>query len=294
MDDAGFITPDTARAKAYTAAAFRSMSPRFPDGLWAAGDIFLSLIDNMQESFGLTPIEAMAAGMPRVISDWDGYRDSVKQGEDGFLIRTTQPPPGSGRALSELLLSGKEMYGGFLAKSALCVAVDHMQAAEDIVTLIKNKNLRRSIAEKAKTRVKATYDWKYIIPAYEALWDELAAKRRLVQAQNTPKSWNVALPQVPDPFTMYAGYPTAYLSEAHHLSVIASPEMIKKLWSHDINVFGIEMMIHPDQATQLINFVSTKGSAKIADILVQFASQNSDQLWRTIAWLAKLGILRVN
>lgn len=33
MDDAGFITPDTARAKAFTVAAFRSMSPRFPDGL---------------------------------------------------------------------------------------------------------------------------------------------------------------------------------------------------------------------------------------------------------------------
>lgn len=33
MDAAGFITPDTAIAKAYTVAAFRSMSPRFPDGL---------------------------------------------------------------------------------------------------------------------------------------------------------------------------------------------------------------------------------------------------------------------
>ncbi|MFM0117157.1 GlcG/HbpS family heme-binding protein [Paraburkholderia nemoris] len=33
MDEAGFITPDTAKAKAFTAAAFRSMSPRFPDGL---------------------------------------------------------------------------------------------------------------------------------------------------------------------------------------------------------------------------------------------------------------------
>jgi uncharacterized protein GlcG (DUF336 family) len=33
MDDAGFITPETAWSKAYTAAAFRSMSPRFPDGL---------------------------------------------------------------------------------------------------------------------------------------------------------------------------------------------------------------------------------------------------------------------
>ena len=33
MDGAGFITPETAWAKAYTAAAMRSMSPRFPDGL---------------------------------------------------------------------------------------------------------------------------------------------------------------------------------------------------------------------------------------------------------------------
>jgi len=33
MDDAGFITPDTARAKAFTMAAFRSVSPRFSDGL---------------------------------------------------------------------------------------------------------------------------------------------------------------------------------------------------------------------------------------------------------------------
>jgi uncharacterized protein GlcG (DUF336 family) len=33
MDEAGFITPEAAWAKAYTAAAMRSMSPRFPDGL---------------------------------------------------------------------------------------------------------------------------------------------------------------------------------------------------------------------------------------------------------------------
>ena len=33
MDEGGFITPETAIAKAFTVAAFRSMSPRFPDGL---------------------------------------------------------------------------------------------------------------------------------------------------------------------------------------------------------------------------------------------------------------------
>ena len=33
MDDAGFITAEIAWGKAYTAVAFRAMSPRFPDGL---------------------------------------------------------------------------------------------------------------------------------------------------------------------------------------------------------------------------------------------------------------------
>lgn len=268
--------------------------PRFPDGLWAAGDIFLSLIDNMQESFGLTPIEAMAAGLPRVISDWDGYRDSVKQGEDGFLVRTTQPPPETGRVLSELLLSGKEMYGGFLAKSALCVAVDQDIATKAIVALINDKSLRKSFAEKAKTRVRATYDWKHIIPAYEALWAELSAKRRAAHKDVAPTTWNVALPQVPDPFTMYEGYPTAPLNENSVLTVAASSEMIKKLWSHDINVFGIDLMIHPDEATKLINAISGKGNLSIRDLFQQFPSYDKAQLWRTIAWLAKLGILRIN
>jgi glycosyltransferase involved in cell wall biosynthesis len=104
--------------------------PRFPYGLWAAADIFLSLIDNLQESFGLTPLEAMAAGLPRVLSDWDGYRDSVKDGEDGYLIRTMQPPPGQGFELTARVASGLDSYGGFLGRAALTVAVNVEQAAE--------------------------------------------------------------------------------------------------------------------------------------------------------------------
>ncbi|HQN50946.1 MAG TPA: glycosyltransferase family 4 protein, partial [Phenylobacterium sp.] len=56
--------------------------------LWAASDIFISLVDNIQETFGITPIEAMAAGLPVVVSDWDGYRYTVRDGMEGFLIPT--------------------------------------------------------------------------------------------------------------------------------------------------------------------------------------------------------------
>jgi len=267
--------------------------PRFPDGLWASGDIFLSLIDNMQESFGLTPIEAMAVGLPRVISDWDGYRDSVNQGEDGFLIRTTQPPPGNGRALADLLLSGKEIYGGFLAKSALSVAVDQEMAAEAIATLIKDKNKRKAMAEKARARARQTYDWKQIIPAYEALWKDMAAKRRAARKDVKPVNWPAPVPQGPDPFTMYAAYPTAPLAETDKLSLAASADTIKKLWQHEMNVLGIDMLIPPEEVTKIINHVSSNKTADIRSVFEAFPHFEKPRLWRTLAWLIKLGILRV-
>jgi len=61
-----------------------------------AGDIFLSLIDNMQESFGLTPSKRWPPSAARD-QRLDGYRDSVTHGEDGFLVTTRQPPPAPAR-----------------------------------------------------------------------------------------------------------------------------------------------------------------------------------------------------
>ena len=58
---------------------------------WAAADLFLSLVDNPQETFGLAPVEAMAAGVPVVVSDWDGYRYTVSEGVEGFRIPTLAP-----------------------------------------------------------------------------------------------------------------------------------------------------------------------------------------------------------
>src|SRR3546814_3034291 len=67
---------------------------------WAAADVFVSLSDNIQESFGITPVEAMAAGLPCIVSDWDGYRDTVVDGETGILVPTWVPPAGAGAGIA--------------------------------------------------------------------------------------------------------------------------------------------------------------------------------------------------
>ena len=43
--------------------------PEIRINIWSAADIFISLSDNIQETFGLTPIEAMANGLPAIVSD---------------------------------------------------------------------------------------------------------------------------------------------------------------------------------------------------------------------------------
>src|SRR5262249_44974708 len=56
--------------------------------VWHAADVFTSLSDNIQETFGLAVVEAMACGLPVVATDWNGYRDLVADGETGYLVPT--------------------------------------------------------------------------------------------------------------------------------------------------------------------------------------------------------------
>ena len=103
---------------------------------WAAADIFLSLVDNPQETFGLAPVEAMAAGVPVVVSDWDGYQYTVSDGVEGFRISTLSP--GHVQQGEELALQhdyGQLAYQDYVGAVAQHVAVDTDEAAAAIVRL---------------------------------------------------------------------------------------------------------------------------------------------------------------
>lgn len=66
-------------------------SPEERLAVYSAADIFVSPSDNMQETFGLTLLEAGAAELPAVVSDWDGYRDIIVHDETGFLVPVLAP-----------------------------------------------------------------------------------------------------------------------------------------------------------------------------------------------------------
>ena|GEM_PF-4879070 len=93
--DAGDRTPELLEAMAAAGEVRLRVATNPTDAariaLYGSADVFVSPIDNPQETFGLTVIEAAAMGLPVIASDYDGYRDLVVDGETGFLIPTLGP-----------------------------------------------------------------------------------------------------------------------------------------------------------------------------------------------------------
>lgn len=175
---------------------------------WSAADIFCSLSDNYQETFGLTPIEAMAAGLPVVVSDWNGYRDTVRDGVDGFRIPTTAPPPNFNPDFVKHYAYGRDNYDIYTGKTSLTVGIDIANATTALKSLIENPDLRRKMGDAGRQRTHSVYDWRHVIRQYEDLWAELSARRAHHQAAETVKNpWPARM----SPYRVFQAYASKFI-----------------------------------------------------------------------------------
>jgi alpha-maltose-1-phosphate synthase len=267
--------------------------PRFPMGLWAGADIFMSLSDNIQESFGLTPIEAMAAGLPAIVTDWDGYRDTVRHGVEGFCVPTLTPPAASGQLIAERYFNARANYGEYLAAASQSTAVDVDFAAAAVQLLATDPALRQKMGQAGRARAAAVYDWSHIIRAYEDLWAQQADQRR----QNTggtksafPPGWPALHPAYPNPFEMFASFPSTLLAPTARLAIAALPEEMDRLLAHEMNRFMPDLLLPLPDVPLLW---ATIGEGKtVAELHSLFAVHDPHCLDRTLVWLLKLGLCR--
>lgn len=268
---------------------------------WQLADVFCSLSDNIQETFGITPIEAMAAGLPVVVTDWDGYRDTVRDGLDGFRIPTVMPPPGCGEDLTRRHALGVDTYDMYCAYTSATVAVDLRATTHALTRLIGSASLRRTMGESGRQHVRNHFDWRVIIPRYEQLWSDLNSRRvsdefsasSTVSLGRNPHPWPARM----DPFYGFASYPTAKLKQDSvvKLQDASARVAVRRLRS----CFNLEMVnyVAPLMASQqdlelLLQQLET-GPAAVHHLLQNLGAkpEESPIFHRSVAWLMKLGIL---
>jgi hypothetical protein len=132
--------------------------------------VFVSPVDNLQETFGQSVIEAQAAGLPCVVSDFDGYKDTV---DDEVGVRVPTWLGARWTELSELapLLYERPLHL-VLGQS---VEVDLAALEQALRGLVADGARREALGRAAAARAKARYDWRVVVRQLEAHWRALAA-----------------------------------------------------------------------------------------------------------------------
>jgi starch synthase len=192
---------------------------------WQAADIFVSLSDNIQETFGITPVEAMAAGLPVLVSDWNGYKDTIRDGVDGFRIPTIMAQGTSSKTLMDRYGLTIDSYDYFIGKMSLMTMVDHNALYERMNALIMNRELRLQMGQAALKRAQNEYDWCHIFPRYNALAEELSAIRASYRTMNSPLTRPSSYPSRLDPGSLFEHFATRILG---HEELIIVPDNIEE------------------------------------------------------------------
>lgn len=258
-----------------------------------AADIFVSLSDNIQETFGLTPIEAMAAGLPCVVSDWDGYRDTVVDGETGFCIPTATVPPGGGIDIADRYAIGLDGYDRMIGIASLATAVDVGACTEAIVRLANDRELRARHGAAGRARTRRLYDWRMVIAAYQDLWTELAELRvsEAGVALRDPAA-ETAHVNYPDPFAIYRGYPTTALAPSTVVAAKSDDPAadLARLREGGLHTFVGHAFLPDVDVDALMARLVTSGPTRARDIVADHPD-NRRKLVRTLLWLRKFDLV---
>jgi len=148
--------PDRAEAEAFARDNGLEQDVRFTGkqldvgAVLACSDVFL--LPSATESFGLAALEAMAHQVPVVASRVGGLPEVIRHGVDGYL----------------------EPLGD----------IDAM--ADDVLTLLRDRNLRHTFGQSAQARALSTFAQDPIIDQYEALYERVLTPPKTTVDLGTP------------------------------------------------------------------------------------------------------------
>ncbi|MFO0796474.1 MAG: glycosyltransferase family 4 protein [Gemmataceae bacterium] len=251
---------------------------------WPAADVFASLPDNVQETFGLVVVEAMASGLPVVAADWDGYRDLVSDGETGLLV-PTRLVAGATTGATGRLLGGLTNYDHFLAECSQAAAVDAAAAADALTRLVADAAMRARLGAAGRARAVERFAWKHVVAAYEALWADQAREF----AARPPRAHGPV--RYPPPEVSFAGYPTAWLTDDDALAAApdAAPRLAALLAMPLTNLAAASRCADPAALAALL----AAAPASVGDLARTLEARGvpAEAARATVAWLLKYGLL---
>ena len=251
--------------------------------LISSAEVCVAPSDNIQETFGISVIEAAACGIPVVVSDIDGYKDAVVQNETGFKIKTTWIDDFEPGDIDDLY-----DFQAMQLMLAQAMVIDCEEMEEKIYSLLTDENLQKKMGENASKRAIENYRWDIVIKQYEKEWDSL--KEQAVKT-GRPKDF------MPNPYSncyleTFSHYPTQLFNENLVLqltpdgeSVVSGTRQIPRMYGDCLIMFDM------DYLQEVMRYLSKCGQASVKDIFMKFPDNRTKGRY-SILWAAKYRLLR--
>jgi starch synthase len=256
---------------------------------WQAADVFVSLSDNIQETFGLTPVEAMAAGLPVVVSDWNGYKDTVRDGVDGFRVPTVLPPNGVGGDLAMRHALGLDTYDFYIGRTSLATVVEPTALVDVCTRLATQPDLRSQMGAQGMARAQQEFDWPVILQRYAELATELAQIRDAAGPQ-PPEPW----PQRADPFGRF-GHFASHTLAGNWLVVpqVDAQARLSTLLDLAMVNYAFDAALLPRESVAALVTMLGQGGNKTVNELLASAGLATPVGVRCLMWLWKFGLVSI-
>ncbi|PZO68139.1 MAG: hypothetical protein DI498_00245 [Paracoccus denitrificans] len=263
-----------------------------PQAAFSASDIFVFPIDNLQETFGLAPVEAMAAGLPVVATDWDGLRDTIAP-DCGFLVPTMTGTAAHSLIESRRYHCGTDGEAQFHSLTASMAVFDIEAMASHIARLASDTTLRKKMGEAAARRAGQVYDWSVVLPQMQALWAEQA--RRLATAGPAARQRREN-PMLPSAFGVFRDWPTKRLAATALFSAVLGDRLptvaeLSKMRQTDRLKRALETTKLTERVLNQLRATPEPISAQTLSVRTRLSPLAVE---RICLWLAKYGLVRVD
>lgn len=261
----------------------------------AASDMALSLVDCLQETFGLTPVEAMASGLPVVVSDWNGYKDTILEGRTGHRIETYSFQPGwsdvhlQQLALSELALDKVS------ARISSQIGVDADSAGAALANLAASPELAIAMGTLGMQRVKDCYDWKVVLNQYGDLLDALKDRRQ--HAMKSAKHAHLAaIKPIPPLSQVFQAWPSHVINDNSLINACGKQsDLISHLQLGMVIIYQNELP-PPELILKVFSQLQRLGQATMRQIeensQIAWSASERQRLSEAIGWLLKHGFAK--
>lgn len=259
--------------------------------IWSAADIFTFLVDNIQETFGLALVEAMAAGLPVVATDWNGFRDTVRHGVDGMLVPTLMLPPGEDPEASLRHATMNIHYGSWLSLTARLTAVDIGAAAEAFRALVADPALRHRMGAAGQLRVRETFDWAAVIPQYQTLWREQQAIRLALPEKGAGSGFPVPDPRYMDATQAFAAWPSATFQPSQRLKPDPAAATVDLSTLLRFTAPALPSELDEAGIAGLLTQLHRRGEATIQELLEILEPMKRGAGARAVLWLLRVGLV---